>query len=461
VGFRFTVGGTALTVTELGRWVVSGNSGNHVVKLFNADGTAVAGGSVTVSTAGKPAGQFTYATLGSPVTLARWTTYALMTPEVNGGDWWYDYAGTTITLTGDASGAWSAWAYDNPPPYYLDLNGGGKSHGPVNLKCAWGLSTETRYVYDGMLAIQERSSANTPTVTYTRGLDLSGTLQEAGGIGGLLGRSHGYVAGTGAWSYHNFYQADAGGNVAAMANNHATAAALVAQYRYDPFGRIFYQSGTLASANVYRFSSKAQMPNSGLYYYGFRFYDPLTQRWLNRDPMEESAGANLYSYVHNSPIGNTDIYGENALTIGPITIPIPFTTEWWERNCQADHERQHRADWLSGLPGWKKEKRAFAAEIPGIQDRLRRYQGLLDYLRNCPCRNPKAEQNLEDAINGLNAELQTAESLANSNEAAMDYWNAGRRWYQSPVSPPQPLPPGYMPPPSNVHRNAPPWIRWP
>jgi len=37
----------------------------------------------------------------------------------------------------------------------------------------------------------------------------------------------------------------------------------------------------MATANVYRFSSKEVHPNSGLYYYGFRFYDPTLQRWLN------------------------------------------------------------------------------------------------------------------------------------------------------------------------------------
>jgi RHS repeat-associated protein len=173
-------------------------------------------------------------------------------------------------------------------------------------------------------------------VTYTRGLDLSATLQGAGGIGGLLARSHGYVSGTGAWSSHNFYQADAGGNITAMADNHATSASLVANYRYDPFGRIFYQSGTLASANVYRFSSKEQMPNSGLYYYGFRFYDPLTQRWLNRDPLGEPGfetmrgvehgfwrpvlvptelfeGANIYAFVRNNPISYYDAGGLESI----------------------------------------------------------------------------------------------------------------------------------------------------
>ena len=46
----------------------------------------------------------------------------------------------------------------------------------------WTLNSETRYVYDGSLVVQERDRNNLPTVTYTRGLDLSGTRQGAGGI---------------------------------------------------------------------------------------------------------------------------------------------------------------------------------------------------------------------------------------------------------------------------------------
>ena len=45
------------------------------------------------------------------------------------------------------------------------------------------LVEEVRYVDDGDLAVQERDQFNSPTVTYTRGLDLSGSYQGAGGVG--------------------------------------------------------------------------------------------------------------------------------------------------------------------------------------------------------------------------------------------------------------------------------------
>jgi len=189
---------------------------------------------------------------------------------------------------------------------------------------AWSVSSETRYLYDGWRVIQERNSGNTPTVAYTRGNDLSGSLEGAGGIGGLLGRSHGYSAGN--WSTHNFYHADGNGNVTYLVNS---SQALAARYRYDPFGRTISYSGSLALANVYRFSSKELHVNSGLYYYGRRFYDPNLQRWLNRDPILERGGINLYRFVNNAPSGLIDTDGELATSPGKVTIST--TAKWLGR----------------------------------------------------------------------------------------------------------------------------------
>jgi RHS repeat-associated protein len=78
---------------------------------------------------------------------------------------------------------------------------------------------------------------------------------------------------------HWFYASDAGGNVMALLD---TGNRLAARYHYDPFGNLIGLAGPMADANLYRFSSKEFHANSSLYYYGFRFYDPNLQRWLNR-----------------------------------------------------------------------------------------------------------------------------------------------------------------------------------
>jgi hypothetical protein len=84
---------------------------------------------------------------------------------------------------------------------------------------AWVQTNAVYYVYDGNMVIQERDMNNLPTVTYTRGKDLSGSLQGAGGIGGLLARtSQAYqdapLAG------HSFYHCDGNGNVTMLKGGH-------------------------------------------------------------------------------------------------------------------------------------------------------------------------------------------------------------------------------------------------
>jgi RHS repeat-associated protein len=135
----------------------------------------------------------------------------------------------------------------------------------------------------------------------------------------LLARSDQYSAA--AWGRHVFYHADGNGNVTYLVD---ASQALAAKYRYDPFGNTTYSSGTLANANAYRFSSKAAQPNSGLYYYGYRFYDPHFQRWLNRDPIGERRGLNLFTFVRNGVTGHVDMRGLAVWACTRPTEGFPF-----------------------------------------------------------------------------------------------------------------------------------------
>jgi RHS repeat-associated protein len=201
------------------------------------------------------------------------------------------------------------------------------------------LTNEIHYIYDGNVVVEERDKNNEPLTTYTRGLDLSGTLQDAGGIGGLLARSDNQKIIPAILSPEHpnpqnvvtsFYFNDAQGNVIALVSAGDT---LLAQYKYDPFGNLVSKSGPMADLNKYRFSSKEWEENAGLYYYGYRFYDANLQRWLNRDPNEEPgflvlcnlgysqastdplqssiAGMNLYLYVKNNGLSFIDAEGLN------------------------------------------------------------------------------------------------------------------------------------------------------
>src|SRR5204862_1231215 len=100
--------------------------------------------------------------------------------------------------------------------------------------------------------------------------------------------------------------ADAGGNITAMINGQQV---IVARYSYDPFGNTLSKAGPLADANAYRFSSQEYHQNSGLILFLRRAYDPNLQRWLNRDPIGEAGGLNLYNYVVNDPNRFVDLLG--------------------------------------------------------------------------------------------------------------------------------------------------------
>lgn len=170
-------------------------------------------------------------------------------------------------------------------------------------KSALGSATnEVRYIYDGMLSIQERNGSNLPVTSLTRGLDLSGSTDAAGGIGGLLARRDQTITS----GDHAFYHADRNGNLTCLIN---AGQAKVAEYLYDPYGKVLAASGPLAGVNSYQFSSKEFHIHSGLTYFGYRFYDQSFQRWLSRDPIAENGGINLYQIVHGDPVNRFDSSG--------------------------------------------------------------------------------------------------------------------------------------------------------
>ncbi|MCD4779629.1 MAG: RHS repeat-associated core domain-containing protein, partial [Candidatus Omnitrophica bacterium] len=164
---------------------------------------------------------------------------------------------------------------------------------------SWTVDTTKHFVYDGWNVIQEITTAQ-PTKYYVWGLDLSQSLQGAGGVGGLLAMVSGLDSYT--------YMYDGNGNVGQMLNS--STGVIEAHYEYDPYGNETLATGALASSNPYRFSTKYLDDEFNLYYYGFRYYDPETGRWLNRDPIEEEGGGlNLYIFVGNNPINLIDILG--------------------------------------------------------------------------------------------------------------------------------------------------------
>ena len=191
---------------------------------------------------------------------------------------------------------------------------------------AWNQTNETRYIFDGLLVLQERDGANSPTVTYTRGLDLSGSMDGAGGIGGLLARTDANGSA--------FYHSDAGGNITALIKASQN---LVAQYRYDPFGNRLEANGSLAAVNELQFSSQPFHAQSRLSLYHGRPYSAGLGRFTQADPIGFAGGMNLHRFVGNDPINNIDPLGFDIYRVRypdwphheGIVVDNPDTGGYW------------------------------------------------------------------------------------------------------------------------------------
>lgn len=179
------------------------------------------------------------------------------------------------------------------------------------------LTSDILFVYDGRRVIEEwavplstlGSGLSTPTLlrSYTRGLDLSGSLEGAGGIGGLLALSQPVVSSSNPSTFtaaNYFY--DGNGNVIDLVGDDGSEQA---HYQYSPFGDRISATGPLADVNPYQFSTKERDLVTGFYYYGQRYYNPGTGRWLSRDPIEEQGGVNLYAFVRNDAVDHWDYLG--------------------------------------------------------------------------------------------------------------------------------------------------------
>jgi len=99
---------------------------------------------------------------------------------------------------------------------------------------------------------------------------------------------------------------------------------VVNSYDYDDYGNIISQTENIT--NDYTYTGKELDKDSGLYYYGARYYDPEIGRWLTKDlqnmlpamrHLRNAQKLNRYSYVLNNPMNLIDIWGlEGVPTAG-------------------------------------------------------------------------------------------------------------------------------------------------
>jgi len=173
----------------------------------------------------------------------------------------------------------------------------------------------------------------------------------------------------------NEYSYDGNGNVRDI----ISASGLnVAHYEYDPFGKETVSSGSYSS-QPYQWSSKEFHQPSGMVYYLYRFYAPQLGRWINRDPIEEAGGINLYGFVGNDGISRWDYLGQDF---------FKDYADWWI----ASHidNPWFFVNWIAGTLPEENTYNKNSTGAPGrLWDSLKNsdgYQSMLDAYKakNCP-----------------------------------------------------------------------------
>jgi RHS repeat-associated protein len=145
----------------------------------------------------------------------------------------------------------------------------------------------------------------------------------------------------------HFVSYDGNGNVTALVN--AADGSESARYEYGPFGEVIRSSGpavgSMVSVNPFRFSTKYQDDETDLLYYGYRYFNASTGRWISRDPIEEAGGLNLYGFVRNSSVNLVDPFGLSVndppfivtVTVTqPGEISVSDGLQWKARNSFTD-----------------------------------------------------------------------------------------------------------------------------
>jgi len=215
----------------------------------------------------------------------------------------------------------------------------------------------TAYTYDG-LGRRTKAVTGAQTVNYYH--DAAGRLLfQSDGVGQVTayyiyagGRL--VATGTPAGGYF-FYHYDKTGNTIAVTNGSGDPAAT---YTYTPFGEITAKTGTFISPFTYVGAYGVMDEGSGFYFMKNRYYDAVTGKFIQKDPIGFKGGTNLYTYTGNNPIDYIDPKGLRGVGSGytitydgqvkPVLRDISGTSKFEDSVYELCFEKGTRkaADWI-------------------------------------------------------------------------------------------------------------------
>jgi RHS repeat-associated protein len=261
----------------------------------------------------------------------------------------YDLNGNAVTKNDSTGITTYAWDFENRLTSVTLPAGGGTvtfAYDPFGRRIEKASSAGTSiYAYDGDNLVEETNSSGAVVARYSQGLNIDEPL--------AMLRS----------STTSFYEADGLGTITSLTN---TAGALAQTYTFDSFGKQTASSGSLT--NPFQYTGREFDPETSLYYYRARYYDPSIGKFLSEDPSATSSAENLYEYVRNSPITLYDPSGHRGTKPKQSKVPPDAVfyicckggmlkvcdknsgayDNGWILDCMREHEKQHIKDLTCG-----------------------------------------------------------------------------------------------------------------
>ncbi|MFA6915646.1 MAG: RHS repeat-associated core domain-containing protein [Parachlamydiales bacterium] len=215
---------------------------------------------------------------------------------------------------------------ENETRYTYDLNGNlieeitaGKkltySYDALNrLTSAKTPSGDYQYTYDAFNRRLSKTSGNTTSYYLYEGNNEIGLINSEGKIEELRILGLGLGAEIGAAVVLELHDKvfipihDSFGNIVQILDMQGT---IVESLSYTVYG----EETNATFFTPWRFSSKRVDPETGLLYFGERYYNPKTGRWTTPDPAEFMDGNNIYAYIHNNPLKYIDPDGRVAFVL--------------------------------------------------------------------------------------------------------------------------------------------------
>jgi RHS repeat-associated protein len=196
--------------------------------------------------------------------------------------------------------------------------------------------------------------------------------------------------------------------------------ALVSFEEYYPFGETSFGS---YGKKRYRFCGKEKDEESGLYYYGARYYSPWTCRFVSVDPKSlKYVHQSPFVYADNNPIGKIDHNGEGTGEGEPTKSQTKTPSQTQTTNVSPEVYTIKKGDTLSEIAQKKGVDMKFLADINNVKDVDNIKEGdKLVVFKNVPGATNKQAEKGAKQTQPQQASAQKMISASNSNTNTTGY----------------------------------------